>query len=414
MSYVVGQLGARMHYGVPRALYAAGMLERLATDIYRSSVAEWLHAALPARARPDLLKRLVGRHAPDLPARRVTAFIGLGLAYKARLLCAGSDAERDATHLWMGQQFGAKVVRQGFGSASGVYAYNTAALEVLTEARRQGLQAVLEQTIAPRKVEDEILAEERKAFPTWTTDTAGFSSSSPAVIARERAEWAAAHIIMCGSEFVRDGIAACGGPAERCIVVPYGVGAEFSMPVRSRHEGPLRVLVAGRVGLRKGSAQVAAAAKRLGARVCVRMVGPLDIPSAVVARLTEVATMTGPVPRADMLRHLAWADVFLLPSLCEGSATAVYEALTASLPVVCTANTGSVVRDGIDGIIVPPRDVDAIVVALDFLARQHDRREEMAANAACRAREYTFANYGRRLLTALLAPKTVATIGKAV
>ncbi len=58
----------------------------------------------------------------------------------------------------------------------------------------------------------------------------------------------------------------------------------------------------------------------------------------------------------------------LLPSLCEGSATAVYEALAAGLPVICTPNTGSVVRHGIDGYIVPIRDVHETAQILRQLA----------------------------------------------
>jgi glycosyltransferase involved in cell wall biosynthesis len=400
VSYLVAQLGARMHYGVPRALHAAGMLDRLVTDIYLPSTARRLDAALPLGVRPRALRRLAGRHASDLPPRLVTAFTGLGLAYQARLLLARSDRQYDAAHLWMGEKFGREVARLGFGAASGVYAYETAALGVLTAARRQGLHTVLEQTNAPKKVRDELLHDDRRSFPSWMMP-APDSEVARALMARESQEWEVARLIVCGSEFVREGIAACGGPVDRCVVIPYGVESRFGMAPRARHDGPLRVLVAGRVGLRKGSPYVAAAARRLTGRVTVRMIGPLDIPPAVAAELSEVVTLAGAVPRAEMRAQFAWADVFLLPSICEGSATVIYEAMAASLPVICTANTGSVVRDGVDGIIVPLRDVDGIVAALELLAGAPELRQAMAVNAACRARDHTLEAYGRRLLAAL-------------
>jgi glycosyltransferase involved in cell wall biosynthesis len=98
---------------------------------------------------------------------------------------------------------------------------------------------------------------------------------------------------------------------------------------------------------------------------------------------------------------LAWADVFLLPSICEGSALAIHEALAAGLPVVTTPNSGSVVRDGVDGYVVPVRDVDAIV---DRLTRLIDPvlRAEMGRNARARAAEFNKAIYTDRLAKILI------------
>ena len=50
---------------------------------------------------------------------------------------------------------------------------------------------------------------------------------------------------------------------------------------------------------------------------------------------------------------MASADVFVFPSLFEGSAVVTYEALAAGLPSVVTPSAGSVVRDGVEGFIVP-------------------------------------------------------------
>ena len=63
----------------------------------------------------------------------------------------------------------------------------------------------------------------------------------------------------------------------------------------------------------------------------------------------------------------AWANVFVLPSICEGSAMVTYEALSWGLPIITTYNTGSIVRDNIDGFIVPIRDSQAIANKLMHL-----------------------------------------------
>src|SRR5690606_13675779 len=95
---------------------------------------------------------------------------------------------------------------------------------------------------------------------------------------------------------------------------------------------------------------------------------------------------------------------FLLPTLSEGSAMVCYEALAAGLPVITTPNAGSVVRDGVDGFIVPIRDGLAIAERLERLATEPGLLEQMSANALETAKEYTLDKYATRLLQALRAP----------
>jgi glycosyltransferase involved in cell wall biosynthesis len=97
----------------------------------------------------------------------------------------------------------------------------------------------------------------------------------------------------------------------------------------------------------------------------------------------------------------AQADVLLLPSISEGSATVCYEALASGLPVVTTANAGSVVRDGVDGFVVPIRDPAALADRISLLSRDRQRLEEMSRQATQTAEQYTWNCYGKRLVEAI-------------
>ena len=111
-------------------------------------------------------------------------------------------------------------------------------------SRRNGRHAVYEQTIVPHAVSHALLAEERGRHPAWVESAEPEADDEAArlIVDREQEEWENATLILCGSEFVRDGIASCGGPAERCAVVPYGTDPRFAEAVRPRpHGGPLRV-----------------------------------------------------------------------------------------------------------------------------------------------------------------------------
>ena len=132
-----------------------------------------------------------------------------------------------------------------------------------------------------------------------------------------------------------------------------------------------------------------------------RLVGNIDVSSQARDELRKHVELVGPVPRSEISEHFTWADVFLLPSVCEGSAAATYEAVAHGLPVVCTANTGSVVRDGEEGFLVPIRDVESIVERLERFARGWELRARMGGSGRARAEEFTVELYGQRLLAAL-------------
>ena len=83
---------------------------------------------------------------------------------------------------------------------------------------------------------------------------------------------------------------------------------------------------------------------------------------------------------------MAAADVFVFPSLFEGSAVVTYEALACGLSCVVTPAAGSVVRDGIEGFLVEPRDVNALAERMERLGNMPDLRARMSVAARSRAR----------------------------
>ena len=401
---IVSQLGARMHYAVPRMLHAQGRLQRFYTDICATKGWPKLLRAVPGGVMPTALRRLTGRVPFAVPESAVVTFPSVGVGFGMRRARAKTPTEQTEAHLWAGRELSRHLVRHvqcnGVGEAGAVYGFSGECLEALVGMRALGLKTVVEQIVAPKLILDSLVLEEEDRFPGWSAVSA-FDGLSADYAAREREEWAAADLIVCGSRFVRDGVLANGVDPARCVVVPYGVDIHPSGSPRRRRTGPLRVLTVGGVGLRKGTPYVLQAARRLGALAEFRMVGACDVVGPARAALTDAVTLAGAVPRAEIAAHYAWADVFLLPSICEGSATVVYEALAAGLPVVTTPNAGSVVRDGLDGFVVPIRDVDGIEAALAALAGDADLYERCSLNAWARARDFDLPAYGRRLTEAI-------------
>lgn len=392
-------MGARMHYAVPRLLSAHGVLAHFYTDICASVGWPSLLRLIPQGVLPNGLRRLAARHIPDVPAKLMTAFTRFGLEYQRRRARVQSASDMTAVHLWAGERFCRMILETHPPQDAGLYCFNSAGLELLRDWRRRGLRTIVEQTIAPRRVEQRIVREEEQAFPGWQA-TLPLDANVEAYMAREEAEWQEADVIVCGSEFVNKGIEECGGPTCRCTVVPYGISfASFQPIAKAPLVGrKLRVLTVGEVCLRKGSHYVLAVARRLGEKVEFRMVGPTAFLPQRFAELTRHVQYAGVAPRSSISRHFDWADVFLLPSLCEGSATVTYEALSAGLPVIATPATGSIVEDGVSGFIVQERSGDAIVSALEVFLLSPKRVEQMAAAACRRAMMGSLDAYGRRLM----------------
>jgi glycosyltransferase involved in cell wall biosynthesis len=262
----------------------------------------------------------------------------------------------------------------------------------------------MEQVIAPRLAQERILEAEYRQAPAWTQFETNPNAAE--IGRREKVAWKLVDRIVCGSQFVSDEIAAEGGPADKCVVVPYGVRtSEFraASPRPVREALPLRVLFVGSVGLRKGVPYLLEAARRLGPdKVRCRLVGGFSAPADVLQREAPAnVELVGSVPRSQIAREYANADVFCLPSLCEGSATVIYEALAAGLPVLTTPNAGSIVRDGVEGYIVPIRNAEAIADRLAHLASDPARLKEMSRAAAERSEYGSLVSYGRRLLGVL-------------
>jgi sugar transferase (PEP-CTERM/EpsH1 system associated) len=93
--------------------------------------------------------------------------------------------------------------------------------------------------------------------------------------------------------------------------------------------------------------------------------------------LTDCVLLLG--DRNDIADLLVGFDVFALSSLTEGYSIALLEACAAALPIVATdvGGNGEIVRDGVNGALVPPRSPDALAQALFEMLAEPERARSM-------------------------------------
>ena len=193
------------------------------------------------------------------------------------------------------------------------------------------------------------------------------------------------------SSFSTDCLISWGIPSEKIIEVPFGVDCEAFKPLSEKPEAPLRFCFTGGVSVRKGVDSLLRVWKRLelpGAELHlygrVRDDVKKDLDGA------KNVFCHGHVPLAQ---ELPKNHVYVFPSTLEGSAKSAYEALACGLPVITTPDSGSVVRHGVDGFIVPKGDDGALAEAMRSLSADAALRERFGAEARLRAEAYTWDRY---------------------
>jgi len=175
------------------------------------------------------------------------------------------------------------------------------------------------------------------------------------------------------------------------MLIPPGVDLEkfprieqSSEEILGTRETPLKILSVGRLEWKKGYEFALSAMKILkdqGYFFEYRIVGEGEHRTALEFACHQLdikgsVQFLGALPQNEVIEQLAWADVFLHPSISEGFCNAVLEAQAMGLPVVCTDAGGLAenVADGVTGFVVPRRDPKALAEKMTLLTENSDLR----------------------------------------
>jgi glycosyltransferase involved in cell wall biosynthesis len=232
-------------------------------------------------------------------------------------------------------------------------------------------------------------------FPIYLGDGALDQAELNWLHYRRLRDIALADVILVPSNHIAETLAAHGTSGRKIRVIPYAADCRRFRPLAAKSPGPAcTFLFAGGITQRKGISYLLSAWARIrrpGWRL--QLLGPLPANSGSLVPMLDQVELLGRVSHAEMPARMAAADVFVFPSLFEGSAVVTYEALACGLPSVVTAQAGSVVRDGIDGFVVEPRDAVALAGRMEQLGNMPELRATMSAAARTRALEFDWPRY---------------------
>ncbi len=201
-------------------------------------------------------------------------------------------------------------------------------------------------------------------------------------------------LFIAPSEDVRSRFISWGLPGARITVVRNAVPKMTPVPTEARQR-PNRFAYFGSFAAHKGVQVLLKAAERLGRAggdIRVSLYGRLHHPGAdtertfgeALAAAAPVAQLVGPYDRSEVGHLMAGNDWIVLPSLWfENAPLVLLEARRAGRPVICTGLGGmrELVRDGVDGVLVPRGDPAALAETMAELAEDRGRWEHLAGNA---------------------------------
>jgi hypothetical protein len=389
----------------------AGLLHSFLTAYYHGG--DGPLAALARRLAPEYSarwKRVVSRrHDPEIPRGRVRSAwsydvalqVEAGLGRRHRLF-------RSRTARWRTRRFDRSLQRTVLRQrpAAALIFSDVGSELTLPLCRELGIPTMLSMVHGDVREEQEVLRREAEVSPDFFR-----IYLSDGCLDREELAWLhdrrlrdleLADRIFVPSEHIAETLVRNGTPRERVSVIPYAADTRRFRPDASKRYGSsCTFLFAGGITQRKGIKYLLEAwrqIRRPGWRL--QLVGALPAdPGPLVHYLDEIEHL-GRVSHAEMPARMAAADVFVFPSLFEGSAVVTYEALACGLPSIVTPNAGSVVQDGIDGLMVPAGDVERLAAAMEQLGSDPARRAAMSGEARKRAEGFDWPRYHAAVVAA--------------
>jgi glycosyltransferase involved in cell wall biosynthesis len=307
----------------------------------------------------------------------------------------------------------ARRMRKFPNSFSGVYTYEDGALETLKTAKEMNLRRFYDLPIAYWRTLRRLLAEEAERLPAWKATLGGGVTDSEAKLERKTRELGLAEVVICPSQFVAESIPEPERAGKKIVVAPFGSPQASSF--KNGHatltpaNGKLRVLFAGSMGQRKGLGDLFAAMNLLKRNdVELVVMGSPQAPMEFYRKEFGEFTYEPNRAHAEVLELMRSCHVFCLPSIVEGRALVMQEAMSQGLPLIITPNTGGedLIAEGSTGFLVPIRRADVIAEKIAWFADNRPRLADMSRAAQSTAAGLTWAEYGKKITEAVrqLAP----------
>lgn len=203
--------------------------------------------------------------------------------------------------------------------------------------------------------------------------------------------------ILVPTQTVKQSLVQEGIDERKITIIPYGVDLDFFGDVVHKDTTEtFNVLFVGEISFRKGCHYLLDAWEKLSLKDAnLTLIGHIEKEFNVYLKNYKGKNyhIINYISQDDLKRYYSSATVFILPSLAEGSARVIYEAMACSIPVIYTEMSGSIARNGIDGFEIPAFNTDAIIEKLRYVYRNIDDCIKLGRNGKEWVKNYSKEKY---------------------
>jgi len=386
------------------ALEQTGELESFYTTVVVEESA-WYLRLLPQSIKKELLRRTYNLPKEKISTRPLRELVRLGASkFNFNFLTAHETgwASVDSIYRDVDSQLALQLTANlKTCQTSAVYCYEDAAFYTFSAAKKLGLKCFYDLPIAYWETSQKLLHEEGERLPEWEPTLVG-TRDSQAKLERKTEELNLADVVVCPSKFVYNSLPKTVHQTKQAIVAEFGSpNINVHQRSRERRDAPLRLLFVGSMTQRKGLADLFAAMKLLK-QVDVELVVMGSLLSPIEFYRTQFSNFTyEPTrPHQAVLQLMQSCDVLILPSIVEGRALVMQEAMSCGLPLIITPNTGGedLIDEGKTGFLVPIRSPEKIAEKIAWFVNHRERIDEMNALARRKAAQITWHNYCQKIL----------------
>jgi glycosyltransferase involved in cell wall biosynthesis len=399
---------------VVAGLNQAGMLAEFNTTLAVNEKSGLLKY-IPGKLRRELLRRSYSFLKPgqiiSYPLREFSRMLFTKLKWNWFTRPESGWSSIDAVYRSLDRGVAKRLSKLQKIGVDAVYAYEDGAMESFTEAKKLGMKCIYELPIAYWQTGRDLMQQEASRKPQWEITLGGGTRDSLAKLARKTKELELADVVIVSSSFVEDSLPDW-ARKKSIIMSPFG-SPESKATTTTVTENKevakrpkLRVLFAGSMGQRKGLSDLFDAVKLLN-RDDLELVVMGSLLAPMEFYRSELANFTFEPGRSNdqVLALMRSCDVFCLPSIVEGRALVMQEAMSQGLPVIITPNTGGsdLVIPEQTGFLVPIRSPEKIAEKLEWFLNNRDKIPEMGEMAKKHAAGYTWESYANTIVNEIKA-----------
>jgi glycosyltransferase involved in cell wall biosynthesis len=333
-----------------------------------------------------------------VPNSKVKSFLLVG--FFSRLLRYLPERFKELFTPIVHVRFGKKLAKNIPEDSTIFIGLSSFSLEAIDKCKSIGILTIVDHGSLHPEFERDLITEEVKILGLEE----GRYIASEILISRQKHEFSKANYIFVLSQAAKKSLIIKGVPENKIFVNTCGVDLG-SFYKKERHDATFRIIFCGSITPRKGLHYLLRAFQELTLPETEVWIVGTSSEADYINFLKKTYTSNsikfkGAYPQSQLVNIYKDCSVFVMPSIADGFGMVVPQAQACGLPLIITDNVGAadIIEDGVNGFIVPIRNVEALKIRIASLYSDRNLLKQMSdAALEFSKKDFSWDNYGKRL-----------------